>query len=230
MVRQLALVLIIISSSLFSQQKKFEEVLGEENVYILNNLLKDFESEFIANKYSKLNTKQAYVQFLIDAQKGNLKLQDEPAIEENAKIFKKSDFKLDVFCYPDTVYVGKSELNINHRKEGVIVSYNCKKTDHIFTTRTSNFSNNDINKTKELVEQFKNSKVINLDGLFFKALKTASKETNAIELKSCVDIINTTGGISPITIIQGLLESNSDLDNYFLKRLLLLYVIYQVNY
>lgn len=220
---------LFISCAVFSQQKEFEEVLGEVNVVFLNHLIKDFEDAYLGEKYSGLKPNKAYKQLLKDCSTGKLNLNESTLILENKKKFDESEFKLDVYCYAKELYLGKSSLNPGSNSEAINVVYDCKKTADINAKISSSISCCKTSKeTKKLMTELEKSKRINLDGLFFKALKAASIKPNKIALKEYIDVLEATASIAPTVVSQGMLYSNIDTGDYILKRIILLHIIYGI--
>lgn len=229
---KISLIVLFFPFLMFSQQSDFENVLGEKNVESLNSLIDDFENNYLNKVYPKLEVKDAYKKYLVDLVRNGMKLDKNSSITNNVKRFNKTALKLDVFCLADTVYVDRSDLNTKHIKEDIITVYNCKRIDgKIFERKqTTPYYKNTLDIDYEIIKS-KNTKVFNLDGLFFKALQKASLKPNNIQLKEYIHNINNTAHLlAPYTVVRQILMNHYNTDNYFIKRIILLNVVYELNY
>ena len=89
------------------QTSEFDKVLGIENVATLNFLVSDFENDFLKRQYPKLDTENAYRQFLTELR--DEKTKNWKSISQKARNkFKSSDLRLEMYEFPDSVWILKN--------------------------------------------------------------------------------------------------------------------------
>ncbi|WP_299157725.1 hypothetical protein [uncultured Tenacibaculum sp.] len=208
----------------YSQQKDFEKTLGAENVKTLNLLLTDFENNFLKRKYSNLEIKNAYKQFLSEFVEKKITL-EKTVSKEMKNTFNKSLLKQNIYCVADSVYAGKSKYDEN--KKAIIAKYKCLKPNNTFEyTRTEIYCCEDFDNTNNTLERTKNSIQINMIGLFLKALKKTKNKSSF--LKNYIEYIELTGDLrNPIIMSDLILKNHLNLNDYILKRLILVNIIYR---
>src|SRR5690554_5385377 len=120
------LLLFIISSFVNGQTKKqvseFENILGKENYITLNILTTEFEKDILNNTYPTLSTEKAYKKFLTDVKNGKFTYWNKIS-PKSRNIFKNSDLRLEVYEFPDSVWIGKKGIESRYvfdNKDGTI--------------------------------------------------------------------------------------------------------------
>ncbi len=103
----LALILSCSDKKTENQVSEFEKILGNDNVVTLNFLVSNFEKDFLARQYPNLNTENACRQFLTELR--DKKTDNWMKISQKAiKKFKSSDLRLEMYKFPDSVWVLKN--------------------------------------------------------------------------------------------------------------------------
>ncbi|WP_299124815.1 hypothetical protein [uncultured Tenacibaculum sp.] len=220
------LILLIFTTTLaYSQQKEFEKVLGKKNIETLNFFLNDFENNVLKNKYPKLEIKDAYKEFLTEIVKEKITLKKVVSTKMK-NTFNKSILKKHIFCISDSVYVGKSNF-ANNNKKAVITKYKCLKANNkVIETKSEFYFHKELENIESVIQRAKNSDQPNLVGLFLKALKAIKVKSNFI--KYYIDFTETIGDYwHPIIMSDSLLKNQINLDNYIIKRLILINIIYR---
>lgn len=208
-----------ISISIYSQQIEFEKVFGKQNVNTLNKLLENFENTTLKSLYPNLNTKNAYRKFL------------EKIVETNSfseiNVFPETNFKLNIYCVPDSLWIEKKE-NSNYQRESVIkTKYKClnAKGEFIYTNSTS-FCCKEKEETLALFEKEKTRVQINFSGLFIESLERISSESRIT--KAYLEKVNLIGEpIIPFVMAEYILKNKIEIDDYFTKRLIFINIIYR---
>ena len=118
------LVIIFILSSLLwncSSQKDeniivFEYILGKENTKTLDHIVSDFENDFLKNTYPDSSISEAYEIFLIDLKNENTS-HFKKISSKTRSIFEKSQLRLEIYDYPDSVWIERdtSKMSIDNR-------------------------------------------------------------------------------------------------------------------
>lgn len=104
----ISLILIVscLGKKTTNQILEFDKILGEENIAFLDTLVYDFENDFLKNQYPSLDIEEAYRQFLIENRDGKTShWKDFP--QRSKDKFISSDLKLEIYKYPDSVWVIK---------------------------------------------------------------------------------------------------------------------------
>lgn len=83
---------------------EFNNILGKENINLLDFLVSDFENDFLKKQYPNLGTENAYRQFLIELRDN--KTENWGRISQKARDkFKSSDLRLEMYVFPDSVWI-----------------------------------------------------------------------------------------------------------------------------
>ena len=212
--------LFIIPFNVYSQQLEFEKVFGEENVGNLNSLLEDFEANTLKEAYPNVTLGEAYKEFLKVIVKENYSI-----LEKSKNIFKESDFKLHIYCVPDSTWIEK-RLPCSERK-GFLIKERYK---YLTSNNKIGYSSSTIfccdNKDKTLKLLKKERVQVNLSGLYMEALKKIPNKSDFI--KYYLDYIETTGErMQPYAISGYILKNNIDLNDYMVRRILFINNIFR---
>jgi hypothetical protein len=215
----LIILTFIISVSIYSQQIVFEKTLGKENVETLNSLIEEFETKTLKKEYPTLKTESAYKEFLKDILKNNS--------VKGRKIFPESKLKLNIYCVPDSIWIEKRKLTSG--KEGEMIKTKFKglnENGEIIYTSSTDYCCFEKSETLKLFEKQKEDVQINFSGKYIKALENISNESEVV--KSYLEGIKMTADpIRPYSMSEYLLKNNIDLNNYFIKRLIFINMIYR---
>ncbi|CAM1349082.1 hypothetical protein [Tenacibaculum ascidiaceicola] len=212
--------LIITSFNAYSQQLEFEKELGKENVETLNLLLEDFETNTLKKEYPNITIEEAYKEFLKAITKENYSV-----LQKNKKVFKENDFKLRIYCVPDSTWIEKRE-HLSGRK-GFVIKERYKHltlNDKIDYTTSTIFCCENKDKTQQLAK--KERVQINFSGLYIKALKNISNKSGFI--KYYLEHIEAFGErVNPYTISDYILNNKIDTKNYLVRRILFINNVYR---
>lgn len=215
----LIILTFIISVSIYSQQIEFEKTLGKENVETLNSLIEDFETKTLKKEYPTLKTENAYKEFLQDILKNNS--------IKGKKIFPESKLKLNIYCVPDSIWIEKRKLSSGKEGDMIKTKYKCLNLDgEIIYTSSTSYCCFEKSETLKLFEKQKEDVQVNMVGTYIEALEKVSNESEVI--KSYLENIKMTADpISSYSMSEYLLKNDIDLNDYFIKRLIFINMIYR---
>ncbi|RXJ51215.1 hypothetical protein [Gelidibacter gilvus] len=226
--------LILISLLTFScsNQKEiteFEKVLGKENSEILTYLVNDFESDFLKRQYPNISTKKAYNQFLKELSNGQTEYK--PKISENStEYLENSALRLEIYSVPDSIWIERDPekltfSNNNYPTLNIKRKYLMPDGTFRYGTSVSSFQYKEpIDDDSVIIESRKNWIDINYDGRYSRALNAISNKSDF--LTEYLKIRDASGMIDPRFIAERMLESKVDLNNYFIKRLIITEIVY----
>ena len=218
-INKIAYITFIFSFSLFSQQNEFEKTLGKENTETLNSLIENFETETLKREYPELKTKIAYQEFLKDILKTNS--------VKSRKVFPETKLKLNIYCVPDSIWVEERRLSSGKTGEMIKTKYKSLNTngEFIYTSSISYCCNNK-NETLKLLEKQKKDVQINIIGSYIRALEKVSNQSEVI--KSYLENIKMTAEpVRPYAMADYILKNNIDTNDYFIKRLIFINMVYR---
>ena len=207
----------------------FETTLGSENSEILTDLVADFETNFLKKQYPKLKTENAYEKFLTELREEKSKgwYQD----SDNAKQkFKLSSLKNEVYRYPDSVWVVKnSSLDKNEDSFVILFSstpyiksrYKYINPDGSFEYSYSRSYLNVLPNTDfdSIIALKMTTPKFNSTGKYIQALsQIKEKDTFFKNFYRQKDY----GYINPVTLANLVLKEKVDLNDYLVKRIIVL--------
>ena len=229
MKKKLIFILIFFFHSLIHSQEveEFEKSFGKENAIILSNFLFDFEKNILSKKYPNLSTINAYKEYLTDYIDSEINKKE---FKSNIikKDFNSSKIKSLIYCDIDSIYLGVSELSPESNKIAIITKYNCLSSDgEVLNSMSESYCCGDEKETIELMEKIRNSFHVNNLGLFLKSLKKLENKSTFLE--EYLEGIELMGDLrSPLLMSSIILENKYDLNSYFLKRIILLNIVYRI--
>ena len=208
------LLFILIPSSANSQSKKqileFENVLGKENYITLSKLTSGFEKDILTKTYPTLSIENAYEKFLIDVKENKANFWHKIS-SKNRKTFKKSDLRLEIYEFPDSVWLGKYTIEsryVYNNKDGTI--------EYGFSSKSADTNLN----SDSLIEKEYDIPRLNYTGKYLKAIKTIKDENKFLE--SFYEVKDTAGYIHSYIMAEILLKSNPDFSNPITKGLIVI--------
>lgn len=229
MKKKLIFILIFFFYSFIHSQEgeEFEKSFGKENAIILSNFLFDFEKNILSKKYPNLSITSAYKEYLTDYIDSEINKKEFKS-DIKKKDFNSSKIKSLVYCDIDSIYLGISELSPESNKKAIITKYKCLSSDgEALDSMSESYCCGDEKETIQLMEKIKNSFQVNNLGLFLKSLQKL--ENKSTFLKEYLEGIELMGDIrSPLLMSSMILENKYDLNNYFLKRIILLNIVYRI--
>ncbi|CAL2075452.1 conserved hypothetical protein [Tenacibaculum sp. 190524A05c] len=223
---KLCIALLFCALKLHSQQKEFEDILGKQNVKTLNFLLQDFEENILKKRYPSVSLQDAYHKLITEVSEEKL-LPKELLSKKMKNTFDKSILKKQIYCLTDTVFVGNSRHGVKKTKgKAIIASYKCLNPNgRIINTRAEFYFNDNKKSINETLSFAKNSSQVNLTGKYLKALQGVKNKSQF--LKKYIEFIENTGDLRhPITLSSILARENIKLDNFLIKRIILINIIY----
>jgi hypothetical protein len=215
-----------------SNQKKiaeFENILGYEESNTLTYLVEDFENNYLKKTYPKLKLNEAYHSFLTDLNKTGEILNPENLSKEKYEKFNNSNLKLQIYCNPDSIWIEKDKI------PSLMIKWKCLTQDEKFEYQLSESSpvsyysgsrrislNN--NNSDSIIDFAKNRTKVNPDGSYINAIKSISEESRFI--KEYIEHRDTFGDTNPSTFVNRLLNLNPDFKDYFIKRTIVIELVY----
>jgi hypothetical protein len=220
---------------------EFERELGEKNVATINLLLEDFEQNYLKVHYKNKSLDSAYYCFLEDIKKGN-SLKEYPNHIKMYSFFSNSDLYSEIYLKPDSIWIardkqsdtedGKVVMKVNCDKEypKLIKRYKSfnqfGKVEYDFETENNCSGFNDFEKFSDeeiIMKALKQLQPNNL-GKYNKALYNLHDRGTVF--KKFQKLKESTGFINHSNIAYGLLYYKADMSDYFIRRIILLEMIY----
>jgi hypothetical protein len=217
-----------------SQTSEFDKVLGSENVATLNFLVSDFENDFLKRQYPNLKTEDAYRKFLTELR--DKKTENRKSISENArKKFKASDLRLEMYEFPDSVWILKNSTFDKIESDSLLFldsSIPYVKSRYKYTNPDGTTEYNYSRSYGGNIEEIDYDSIINREmkspsfngiGKYIQALyQIKERDTffkNFYKQKEY-------GFIRAETLAKVMLEENVDLNDYLVKRIIVLEIAY----
>ncbi|WP_073317786.1 hypothetical protein [Aquimarina spongiae] len=202
--------------------EEFENVLGKKNSETLNFLVSDFENDFLKKQYPNLSKKKAYQRFLVEL--SNLEIEHWQKISKEAReVFKRSDLRLEIYCVADTSWL---DLNPAETTSPLIrTKLKCKTEDGSIMVDSSAVPfNHKISDLDSILKMHENFVETNFEGKYNKALNSISDSSPF--MTKYVEIRNSFGILPPEMVASEMIESDVDVDDYFIKRLIITEMMY----
>ncbi|MBA6153189.1 hypothetical protein [Gelidibacter maritimus] len=227
-----SLLLILILTFGCSNQKdikEFEAILGKENSETLTYIVNDFESDVLKRKYPNISTKKAYNQFLKELSQNQTEIRQKVS-EDSRNLFEKSNLKLEIYSVPDSIWIERDseKLAINKYNNPTLkIKRKYLRADGTFRYGTSISSLQDqepIDEDAIIIESHKNWNELNYDGRYSIALNAIANKSDF--LNEYLKVRDASGIIDPKYIAERMLESKVDLNDYFIKRLIITEIVY----
>ena len=221
--------ILCVSCKSESDITEFEKILGKDNSETLSFLVEDFESDFLKRQYPDLNTKKAYEQFLKDL--SNEDTDDWLKISNQTRdVFDNSSLKLAIYSVPDSIWIERERekpiLPISQDIPILIVKRKYLLPDGTFEysfSRSPLLHKEPMNEDS-IIESRKNWISINSVGNYSRALR--SIQNKSAFLSEFLELREAAGVLDPRLIAYNMLESKVDLDDYFIKRLIITEIVY----
>ena len=222
------ILLLTFSCSTKKDISEFEKILGKKNSKTLTYLVNDFESDFLKRQYPNLNTKNAYKQFLTELSKGKTEYWEKIS-ESSREYLKKSNLRLEIYSVPDSIWIERDPKKMilsNGDIPMLQIKYKYIMPDGTFgySLSESSFRYKEPINEDSIIESRKNWIELNYVGSYTRALNSISNKSQF--LTEYLDMRWTAGKIGPRLIADRMLETEIDLDDYFIKRLIITEIIY----
>ncbi|WP_405605895.1 hypothetical protein [Polaribacter sp. Asnod1-A03] len=212
---------LLFTLSVVSQKSEFQNSFGKVNTENLDLLLFDFESKILKKKYPNQNIQNSYRSYLKDFFENKIEL-NKDLLLSGEKILEKNNLKFHIYNVIDSIWVGKSVISETNEKV-LIAKYKHLNTKGEFDYMISETSQNDLNLKLEISKKYKK---VNLNGKYFESLKKASLKSEL--LKPYVENMNLSGSfMSPLILANNILNNKVDLNNYFVKVIILTNIVYR---
>lgn len=224
---------------------EFEKELGEKNVATINLLLEDFEQNYLKVHYKNQSLDSAYYNFLVDIKKGN-SLKEYPNHKKMYSLFSNSDLYSEIYSKPDSVWIARdkhSDIANLTKDDKVVMKLNCDKEYPKLIKRYKSFNQSgkveyDF-ETENNCSGFNDYEKFSDEEIIMKALKqlqpnNLGKYTKALYnlqdrgtvFKKFQKIKESAGFIDHSNIAFGLVYYKADMSDYFIRRIILLEIIY----
>ncbi len=222
------ILLLTFSCSNEKEISEFEKILGKENSETLTYLVNDFESDFLKRQYPNLDTKKAYKKFLTELSKGQTEYWKKIS-ESSREYLEKSNLRLEIYSVPDSIWIERNPeiLTLSFSDVPMLKikrKYLMPDGTFGFSTSESSFNYRVPIDEDSIIESRKNWIDINYVGSYSRALNSISNKSDF--LIDYLDIREVAGTIDPRLIADRMLETKVDLNDYFIKRLIITEIVY----
>ncbi|PZW42342.1 hypothetical protein LX95_00652 [Mesonia algae] len=207
---------------------EFEKILGKENSETLTYLVNDFESDFLKRLYPNLDTKNAYKQFLTELSKGETEYWKKIS-KSSREYLKDSDLRLEIYSVPDSIWIERDPEKLTLSLSDVPMlkikrKYLMPDGTFGYSTSESSFRYREPIYEDSIIESRKNWIGINYVGSYTRALN--SIENKSRFLTGYLEMRDAAGTIDPRLIADRMLETKVNLNDYFIKRLIVTEIVY----
>src|SRR5690554_3232091 len=227
--KSLTVVILFISFWGCSHDKfvtKFENTLGKENSQTLTELVSVFESDFLKRQYPNLNTKSAYGKFLTDLR--DEKTDWKKISEESRAKFDNSSLKNEIYRYPDSVWIERDTAKMRIKSPMPVVKRRFKSLNKDgsveYAISEGSYPGMNPLDIDKFLEQQKNSAEFNTVGKYIQALYQI--KTRDSFFQKLYERKSSAGLIKPELTARFMLSENADLDDYLIKRIIALEIVY----
>lgn len=225
------LIIILLLTFSCSNEKEiaeFENILGKENSEILTYLVDDFESDFLKRQYPNLDIQKAYKQFLTELSKGQTEYWKKIS-DSSREYLEKSNLRLEIYSVPDSIWIERDPEKLTLSFSDVLMlkikrKYLMPDGTFGYSTSESSFRYKEPIDEDSIIESHKNWIDINYVGSYSRALNSISDKSDF--LIDYLDIRETAGTIDPRIIADRMLKSKVNLNDYFIKRLIITEIVY----
>ena len=222
------ILLLTISCSNEKDIAEFEKVLGKENSKTLTYLVNDFESDFLKRQYPNLDTKKAYKQFLTELSKGQTEYWKNIS-KSSREYLEKSNLRLEIYSVPDSIWIERDPEKLTLSFSDIPMlkikrKYLMPDGTFGFSISESSFRYKEPINEDSIIESRKNWVDINYAGSYTRALNSISNKSRF--LTEYLNVRDAAGTIDPRLIADRMLETKVDLNDYFIKRLIVTEIMY----
>jgi|TARA_B110000261_G_scaffold163181_1_gene208600 hypothetical protein len=207
---------------------EFENILGKKESNTLTYLVEDFEKNYLNKLYPNLNTNDAYEKLLTKINNSGKTPDPREFLKEGYKKYEKSKLKLQIYSLPDSIWIEK-DINKTIFKgfdPTLKIKWKSLTNKGIYEYRTSESSVNHMKNMSEdeIIKKAENRVSINYFGSYNKAINAVFNEPSFIN--EYFEIRDNSGNSNPSIFINRLLNSNSDFNDYFIKRITVIELVY----
>jgi hypothetical protein len=228
-----------------SDIEEFERELGEKNVATINLLLEDFEQNYLKVHYKNQSLDSAYYNFLVDIKKGS-SLKEYPNHKKMYSLFSNSYLFSEIYLKPDYVWIARdkhSDIANLTKDDKVVMKLNCDKEfpklikryknlnqsgqieyDYVTENHCTGFIDFEKFSEDEIISKGLDHYKINSLGKYNIALFNLQKR--GAVFKNFQRVKETAGFLDASNVASGLIYDKADLKDYFIRRFILLEIIY----
>jgi hypothetical protein len=211
-----------------SRISQFESILGEKESNTLTYLVEDFEKNYLQKNYPNLNTDDAYKKFLKDVNETGKTPIPMEILKDGFERFEKSNLKLEIYSIPDSVWIerNKNKTTFKSFDPTLMIKWKSLKNDGTYEYRTSESSTSYLNNMTEdeIIAFSTKRKEINYFGKYNEAIKTIFNEPSFVN--DYFEYRDLSGNSNPLVFITRILNSDSDFNDYFIKRITVIELAY----
>ncbi|WP_370390452.1 hypothetical protein [uncultured Winogradskyella sp.] len=227
----IVLIIILLLTFSCSNEKEiaeFEKILGKENSETLTYLVNDFESDFLKRQYPNLDTEKAYKQFLTELSKGQTDYWKKIS-NSSREYLEKSNLRLEIYSVPDSIWIERNAEKLTLGNSSIPMlkikrKYLMPDGTLGYSTSESSFRYTEPIDEDSIIESRKNWTDINYVGSYSRALNSISNKSDF--LIDYLEMREVAGTIDPRLIAHRMLESKVNLNDYFIKRLIITEIVY----
>lgn len=195
--------------------------MGTENSQTLTNLVHEFENDFLKKQYPELNTEKAYRQYLTELENNSTGNWAKPS-EKSREVFNKSKLRYEIYRIPDSVWIEKNPDTSHFKYDKSTVKtkwkYLNENGEFKYGISESSIGFYEPKNEDSLIDLRKKNIDINYVGKYRRALYSISKNNKFIT--EYLDMTDAAGILDPRMVADKMLSNNVDLNDYFIKRLI----------
>lgn len=245
MIKYISFLVVIVFFSCTVQKDpdiiNFEKRLGTESVETLNNLVTDFETNYLKKYYKEVTVDEAYLLFLKYINKGDTVKPYN--YQKKYEMFKKSKLFSDIYLKVDSVWIARDknndppdftddsaiELNIPNPYPKLIIRFKGQNFENDYYYEDQSFSAGD----RSYFEKYSEEEIIQdgyrrrrFDNIGNYAMALYDLQDRGIVFKNFYKHKESSGGFDMSILASGLLYDNADTSDYFIKRIIVLDIFY----
>ena len=200
------------------QVSEFENILGKENLIVLKLLTADFEKDILKTTYPKLSIEKSYEKFLNDVKDSKVVFWNKVS-PKSRDVFKKSDLRLEIYEFPDSVWIGKNGVESRYifkNEDGTIDRNSDGTINYGFSLKSANLSKN----LDSLIQKEYDTPRLKYSGKYLEAIRTIKSGNSFLE--AFYEVKDNFGYISPSIMAGILIKNNPDFFNPITKELIVM--------
>lgn len=215
----LALIILSCASAQTEKQiSKFQNNLGKDNYVTLKFLTAEFEKNFLKKNYPTLSIEKSYERFLIDVKNGEVNFKNKISTK-NRDIFNESNLKLEIYEFPDSVWIGKNGIESRYifkDKDGEIDRNDDGTINYGYSLKSA-----DLNKNQDsIVQKEYMTPRLRYSGKYLKAIRAIKKDGEFYE--AFYNVKDKAGSVKSEIMAEIILKSNPDFSNPITKGLIVM--------
>lgn len=205
----------------------FETTLGQENSRLLTELVSDFENDFLKRQYPNIEIDSAYKKLMRELRDGQTDYW-EKIFAKSRNAFEMSSLKSEIYMYPDSVWIEKDTAKMIIKSNQPVVKSRFKFVG-LDGTITYNEAESSLPPMEYadlawLLKRQKESPEFNTQGKYIQALYKL-KDRDAF-FRKFYDRKSSMGFLASEALASALLYENVDFNDYLIKRIIMLEIVY----